>query len=186
MIALKENGQWSRVTLRELKRRFPIVSFRKTIESEGQSWDYDDEIFEAVLVIEATAPEPNSGGSVVAGPLEDFNGEPLQTWIVKPAPEPSTDPREYELSAAQFEYLLVDSELDDALEAAIVSTKSARKNSKGDKEAEAQFRMALKGRSFGFDKTLAMIGALAAHVPVGVTIDETTLTPFWLRAAAQK
>lgn len=152
----------------------------------GQSGMWSDEELAAIGLYRPEAATPlNEGRVLVSQSVKRVSGVVKYVNVTAAEPEPSTDPRDYELSAAQFEYLLVDSELDDALDAAKVSTKAARGNSPADKEAEAQFKMALKGSSFNFDATLAMVATLAPHIPVGVTLDEATLTPHWLKAAAQ-
>ena len=186
MIALKTNGQWDQVTLNPLRKAFPNVSFRRTIEQEGQSWDVEGVTYEAVLIIETTMPAfPNEAGSMAEGPLEDFNGVPRQTWVWTTAPPPSTEPRDYILTAGQFEYLLVDAELDDALETVKGATKANRGSSPEAKESEAMFKLALKGTEFNFDATLGLVTVLAEHIPGGLVIDEAFLTPFWLKAASK-
>lgn len=127
----------------------------------------------------------DAGRVLVSRSVQRVGGVVKYVNVTDAKPAPSTDPRDYELSPAQFEYLLVDSELDDALETAKSSTKAARSNSPADKEAEALFKMALKGRSFNFDKTLGLIASLAAHTPADANLGETELTQFWLKAAAK-
>ena len=145
----------------------------------------DDELSTYGLYRPAAANPLNPGRIAVSSSVKRVSGVVKWVNVTAAEPAPSTDPRDYELTPGQFEYLLVDTELDDALEAAKSSTKQARGASLAAKEAEARFKMALKGQSFNFDATLGLIAALAAHIPPGVTIDEPFLSPYWLKAAAQ-
>ena len=92
MIALYENNQWERKTLRQLKTQFPSVSFRKTSEQDGATWTYDGIDYEAKVVAEAPQPAPQSGKVFALGPIEDFGGKPRQTWIANNAPPPQSSP----------------------------------------------------------------------------------------------
>ena len=152
----------------------------------GRDGMWSDEELAAIGLFRPEAANAlNEGRILVSQSVKRISGVVKYVNVTEAEPDPSTDPRDYELTPGQFEYLLVDTELDDALEAAKSGAKSARGNSPADKELEAQFKMALKGLSFNFEATIGLIAALAAHIPAGVNVDETYLAPYWMKAAAQ-
>ena len=91
---------------------------------------------------------------------------------------PSTDPLDYPLNPAQFQWLLAVSGLDDVLDTVLAATKAA------DLTAYANLKKNLNRKTFLFDVTMALVGEMetAGAIPAGADVSAATIGALWMQA----
>lgn len=132
------------------------------------------------LVVPTLPPQAPEGQCIIEDePVQDALGIWRQAWRTEPAPEPEPVVEAVpDLSRPQFEYLLALTGLEtiwDTLEAAV----------KGEHlQLYAMLRGSRVRETFRFEVTLEMIESFRPFLPEGFALDEETLRPLWLQAAA--
>jgi hypothetical protein len=130
-----------------------------------------------ILVVPTPVPVPPEGQIVVEADAVQVNGVWRQVWEFAPAPEPEEPPMPI-LTRPQFEFLLGVTGLADVW----VAVEEAVKPSD---PVQYGLLRGLRARdTFRYESTLAMVGDFAPFLPEGVTLDDETLRPLWLQAAA--
>ncbi|MDE0590413.1 hypothetical protein OU789_10790 [Halocynthiibacter sp. C4] len=91
---------------------------------------------------------------------------------------PSTDPNDYNLTPAQFKWLLAASGLDDVLAAVLAY---AKENAR---ETYADLELNLHRSKFLFSVTMELVGQMqaAGAVPEGADVSEATIGALWMQA----
>lgn len=166
MIALKRDGTWSRVTLRELRNQFPMVSFSLDILHVGADWTVDGEDFIVRIITETVSGYDPETQTKEEGPLTEVLGLPSQTWFItnKPAPVAS----EFVLLPYQFHSMLELNSLGGQVRAAIQSI--------GGADGVIAMNKLERGTEFYRDDALVIsLGAV-----IGLTPEE--LDTLWLAA----
>ena len=98
-------------------------------------------------------------------------------WV---SPIPSVDPRDYNLTPAQFTWLLAVSGLDDVTDAVLAHAKA------NNRSQFADLKMALSRKAFHFDITMGLIGDMAAAIPAGVDVSPETIAGLWMQAKEKR
>ena len=123
-------------------------------------------------------PVPVAEGMVAEErPAVEVDGEWRQVWELVPAPEPEPAPIP-ELTRPQFVFLLRRNGLQQIWDAVEAQAEQA------DPDLYALLGALKERDTFRFETTVAMIGQFAPFLPEGVTLDDETLRPLWMQAAA--